>query len=499
MSDIIIPAGSKTGPPLARKQRVSLADSGGYFQNPSLSGYGGAGFGSGGVRNEMSGLGGSGDKSEGTYFQPTIFRNKFFLETIYVESWVAGKFIDMPIDDMFIKGRTFEAEDETIIDTMADIDERFSVEESLARALKAARLYGTAFIVIITKDDPRTPFDIDTIKKGDLKSLLVFDRFDCNIREWYINPLHHKYGKPSLYEFTPSVQEGVLNIVAHESRCLRFDGRMSLSCNGWEAGYDRDWGISALLNALVDISHDSAFVQAIAHLGQEASIPTIKVEALKEAMGGETSPDEQSIQELGASININKSIWRTLFLDKNDEFERQMVNFTNMAELVDRFALRLAGIADIPATRFLGRSPAGMNSTGESDMNNYAIHVAALQKKLLTRPMYKLDRICTLSAGIGEPPKCVFVPLSDFSDLDKANIDKLNTESIIAVSTSGLMDENEARNALSSIELYGDLPQWNEQKMAEMRGPDPLEMMAAESEIRIKEEKEKPNPAPPKK
>ena len=502
MSEIIIPAGAKTAPPnRARSQRVQSQDNG-FYQNPSFFGYGGAGFGGsgGGVRNNMSGLGGSADKSEGTYFYPTIFNSRHKLETIYVESWAASKFVDMPIDDMFIKGREFEEEDEEIVDMMDEIDERFGVMSSLSRAMKGARLYGTAFIVIMTKDDPRMELDIERTQLDDLKSLLVFDRYDANVREWYVNPMHHKYGQPSVYEFAPAIQESHIDIVAHESRCIRFNGRMPISCNGWESGYDRDWGVSELLYGLVDIAHDSAFIQAIAHLGQEASIPTIKVTALKDAMSGTTAPDEQSIDEIGRNINLHKSIWNTLFLDKDDDFERATVNFTNMADIVDRFALRLAGIADIPATRFLGRSPAGLNSTGESDMDNYAIHVAALQERMLRRPLKKLDRISSLSAGIKDLPKSKFRPLTEFSDMDKATVNKSNVESIVAAAGAGAIEENEMREALSDAvtELFGDLPQWTEEKLAEMRGPDPMEMMEAESEIRIKEEKAKPSPSPAK-
>ena len=492
MSEIIIPTGARTAP-----KNVARAQDNGFYQNPSFYGYGGGNYASGGgVRNEMSGLGGAADKSEGVYFVPTIFGNRNVLETIYVESWAASKFVDMPIDDMFIKGREFEAEDESVIDTMEEVDDKFGVMSSLSRAMKGARLYGSAFVVVMTKDDPRMELDVESIKPGDLKSLLVFDRYDAVIRQWYVNPMHHKYGQPSMYEFNPAIQEDIVQIVAHESRCIRFNGRMPISCNGWDAGYDRDWGVSELLYALVDINHDSAFIQAIAHLGQEASIPTIKVHSLKDAMSGTTAPDEQSIQEIGANINMYKSIWNTLFLDKEDEFERAAVNFTNMADVVDRFALRLAAIADIPATRFLGRSPAGLNATGDGDMDNYAIHVSALQERMLRRPLKKLDRISSLSAGIRELPESRFRPLTEFSDMDKATVNKSNVEAIVAAAGAGAIEENEMRQSLSDAvtDLFGELPQWSEEKLAEMRGPDPMEMMEAESEIRIKEEKAKPTP-----
>ena len=475
MSEIIIPAGART---------IDMVD---VNNSPVTSSYGSSSMGgllSGGIRNDLTGLGGASDKSEGMYFVPTVMETRDPLQTIYVESWAAAKFVDMPIDDMFIKGREFEIDDTVAAKELDDAMDRYRADERISMAMKAARLYGTAFAVIMTHNSPETPLDIDRIGEGDLKSILVFDRYDCEPLEWYINPNHPQFNTPSLYQFQPHVAVGgSLEIVAHESRCLRFDGKRPLTTNSWDGVYNADWGISELISALVDISHDSGFVQAIAHLAAEASIPVVKVNSLKEAMTGKPNPDEMTVQELGEAMNLFRSIFRTLFIDKNDEFTRESVNFTNMADIIDRFATRLAAIAGIPVTRFLGRSPAGLNATGESDMTNYAIHVAAMQERNLRRPLTTVDHIMARNIGLREPPECNFRPLTDLSDKDRAEIDKLNTDSIVTVFTAGGLDENEMRERLSSMELFGDLPQWSEEQLAEMRGPDPMEMMERQAEL----------------
>ena len=62
-----------------------------------------------------------------------------------------------------------------------------------------------------------------------------------------------------------------------------------------------------------------------------------------------------------------------MLVDKNDEFDRVSYNFQGLPDLMDRFAERLAAAADIPATRFMGQAPKGMNATGASDEKNYAL------------------------------------------------------------------------------------------------------------------------------
>ena len=479
MPKIQIPPGSTT--------HIRSQDNNGFYRSPQFFGFqGGGSLGHGGVRNLNSGLGGDADKSEHTFFQPTVYPNRIPLQTVYNESWAAQKFINMPIDDMFIKGRKFEWEDESMAEEWDRLDSYFSLESSVNQALKAARLYGTGFVVVITNQGPETPLDVGKVRPGDLQALHVFDRFSATVLEWYAAPNLPGFNRPSMYEFTVTARSGIpVTIQAHETRCIRFDGHKSLTVDGWDGSYEQEWGISELIPAIQEILHDAAFLQAVTHLSQEASIPVIKVQDLAASMAGTVTADAPSLEELAMSVNMYKSIWRMMLLDKSNEFERVAVHFAGMADLIDRFAARLAAMAGIPTTRFLGRSPAGLNATGESDMNNYAIHVAAMQERMLRRPLHMLDRILAASERI-ELPECSFQPLTELSDSDRAAVTKSDAEVIMGAATAGLIDENEARERLSNLELFGELKSWSEEELASMRGPDPIEMMEKEAEIQAK-------------
>ena len=66
------------------------------------------GFQHGGYRNVISGAGGRADKSRAGIFTPSRFP-QHVLQTTYVESWAAKSFIDIPVDDMFIRWRDYDA------------------------------------------------------------------------------------------------------------------------------------------------------------------------------------------------------------------------------------------------------------------------------------------------------------------------------------------------------------------------------------------------------
>ena len=410
----------------------------------------------GGLRNKLSGLGGTGDKGAASYFVPTVIRNRYLLETFYNESWVCAKLINIPVDDMFVRVRQWQGEDENTVKMMEDLEDSLGVADALASAMKSGRLYGTGLLVIVTNEAMmNTPLVIENIKPGDLKSLLYFDRFNASVQMWNQNPMSPMFGQPEIYK----IQSRLLNEQweIHPSRVLRFDGKKPINVDGWSGAYERTWGVSEIIAAMTEIQHDSTFVNAIAHLSQEASIPVVKIQRFKEALAGMQGPDTPSVSEMGALFNQHKSLFRTLFLDKNDEFERVAVSFAGMAEMMDRFPERVAAVAGIPKTRFLSSSPAGMNATGESDMKNYAVHVAAMRQRMLRVPLKKLDAIMAKHLGLPEPLMYEWPSLIDLSDEELANISKTKAETVGSLVDRRVIMENEARMMLSGDPLFGEL------------------------------------------
>ncbi len=407
----------------------------------------------GGMYNPVSGMGGGGDKGNSGLFIPTLFLTRLMLETIYVESWAAGKFIDIPVDDMFILGRDWAGDGEREIDAMKDAERELNCYGVLTKAMKSGRLYGTGLAIMLTREAPLdTPLMIEKIKQGDFSSLLAFDRYDATIESYVIDPFSPDYGKPEIYRIQPRGLAGSPPIMIHSSRVLRFDGKKALSSDGWAGGYyDQNWGVSELIPALTEITHDAGMTGAIAHLAQEASIPVIKTEGFKESIVGQVAPDEATPEQIGQKINYHKSVFRTLFLDANDDFNRVNVTFAGLPELMDKFSARLAAIAGIPATRFLSQSPAGLNSTGESDMKNYALHVGAMQERLLTEPLRRLDEVLSRHAGIAEAPEYEWKPLLDMSNKEQAEVSKLRAEALNAGLSQGAIEENEWRERMSEL------------------------------------------------
>ena len=410
----------------------------------------------GGVRNYGTGLGGRADKSEGTYFTPTLFRSKNMLETIYVESWVAARFIDVPVDDMFAVNRSWDTADDKLKRDLQNLERELGIPRMLATAMKMGRLFGTCLLVIVTSEaDLSVPLDISRVKEDGIKNLMVFDRYSASIESWNVDRYSPHFLMPEMYRVYPNAYE-VSEIAVHRSRVIRFDGKPPLGTNGWHS-YAREWGVSELVPAMTEILNDAALAQAVAHLSQEASLPVISVHGLRDTVSGQTGPDEPTVEELGQSINYFKSVFKTLFIDKSDDFNRVEVNFTGISALMEQYTIRLAAMAGIPVTRFLSRAPGGLNATGDSDMKNYAIHVKAMQRRLLAQPLNLLDQLMARHLGIAELPEYEWPTLIEFSESERMEVSKMKAEIAVMVVEAQLATENEMRERLSGDSFFHNL------------------------------------------
>ena len=426
--------------------------------------------------NARTGMGTTHDKDAGTGFR-RMELSRYQAETLYQMSWAAGKFIDMPVDDMFIRGRSWTGQDESAIEAMEDVDRDLGVHTNLANAMKAGRLFGTGMVVIVPENgDLESEIEPEDIGEGGIANLWVVDRWSITVDSWVTNLTARNYGQPYTYlvnqriEGTPasaglsgsrrvSVDEnGSPQHIVNHTRCLRFDGIRSPVTEGWWRGpWHREWGISELIRAFTEIHREAANWAGVGHLIQESSIFTLKVQDFKDSIKGRTSPAEATLEEIGERASMLKSIFRTMFIDAEDEAERITYNFAGLADLLDRHHQLLAAIGGIPVTRFMGQSPVGMNATGASDSTNYGIMVASLQNRLGKYPLHRLDRFVAAHAGLSEPPEYEWVPLFDLSEAEQGENFKSRTEAILAAFEKGVIDEDEARERLSEIEGWGEL------------------------------------------
>ena len=439
------------------------------------------------VTNAMTGLGGAGDNNLQNRFRQRIPEDPEQLKAIYEASWAAQRFIDMRADDMLALGRRFIEATEEDIQRVMEAERELGLHNALNRAIKLGRLMGTAFLIPMTIEAPlSTPFVVENMFAGDFEAVRVFDRRECRVLSWIQDFYDKRFGQPAALEFRSQWNTNVLPV--HGSRPLRFDGRGALSDSGWGQPHDRGWGLSALSSVMWDLANDSVVMQSLGHLIQEASTSVLQTSAYPEALTGENQQDptqlamaEQEIFKRAQIFNSLKSIFGMVMISEEDKYNRVDVRLTGWAQLLDAMAGRLAAVEGIPATRFLGRSPVGLNATGDSDMVNYSEGLMADQVLRLTEPYRQLDLKVARHVGLAQPLKYEWIPLTDLTEKQKADVSRQRVEAVAVGVETKLWSVNKGRTMLSGDTLFGELEDITPDEKAqieeylELGQPDPME------------------------
>jgi hypothetical protein len=375
------------------------------------------------------------DKAAGTYYGPSFLTDEQLLYA-YQGSWLPQKIVNIPAMDSIRKGRDWQAENDQIEAIEAE-EMRLGLWQKLLDARIKARLWGGAAIYMGTDQAPDQPLRLDGLGKGGLKYLTVLSRREVIAGELDQDALAETYGRPKDYQVTGRV--AFANI--HPSRLVVFTGQPHPDV--WLAqGPNRGWGESSLQAVFSAIKNADSTAANIASLVFEANIDVFGV---PDFMSMVADPEYRSrLLERFLLANVGKSMNRALIRDANETYDRKQISFSQLPEVLQQFLIIVSGAADIPATRLLGQSPAGMNATGESDMKNYHDRIESMQKLELQPAIYNLDEALIRSA-LGERPAEVYYewsPLSQMSEKDKAEVALKKAQAFQIDINSGVMPDS---------------------------------------------------------
>ena len=374
------------------------------------------------------------------------------LRDYYETNFVAAKFVDLVVDDMFIRWRKFE----DLEDEMTEAEQKHRVRDHVARSMKLGKLYGTGLLAIISQEAPlETELEVSMVRKGDLVHLLAVDRYDAEVRTVDDALMSATYGQPLLYRMHQTSSSGGMPATfdIHASRVIRFDG---LPPTFADIDPEGAWGVSVLTQARAAIEQDTDLARAASYLVDRASLDVVKTARFADSLATESEgvKDTASLAEIGEAVHSQKSTYRTLFMDNSDSFERHSYTFTGISDLFDRFARRIASAAGVPMTRFWGASPMGMNATGDSDARNYAIQIATEQERTLREPLRRLDGVLARDSGLREAPKYRWNPLIDMTQNDLALVAQGRVKAVSDAYEKGIIELAEARKGLTTNEVF---------------------------------------------
>jgi|GEM_PF-699406 len=323
-----------------------------------------------------------------------------------------------------------------------------------------ARLYGGGCGVFVGADDgqsPEQPLNEEGIRT--ISFLNVVKRPLITIKSRYEDVTSPQFGEPELYSvhvastgLGPVVARASIDI--HASRMILFEGAMTAqqtfqSPSGWQD--------SVLQNVYSALQQSATAWQSVAHLMTDASQGVLKIANLVDLIA---SGGQDALRTRIQMMDMARSVARAILVDAEKEsFERVSTSFAGLPEVMDKLMMRVAAAAEQPVTLLFGRSPAGMNATGESDIRGWYDTVSDAQTDILKPRLERLLRLMFAakdSPTNGRVPErwCVeFNPLWQPTDKETADTQKVVADTYVALVGAGIMTDAEA-----GIGLAPDFP-----------------------------------------
>lgn len=416
-----------------------------------------------GYTNMLNKFGTSQDNSTAYRYVQGDFVNDFELIKLYESNGLFSKIIDRPSEEAVKHGFDIDYGDLEIREYVEEIMDDLSIEENFATAEKWARLYGGSIIIMLCDDNRglEEPLDWNEVRK--IEELKVFER---SVVEPDYTSMQHHIGRtmdpkqmlsqgPEFYQV--SSMYGYFKV--HRSRCLVFrNGRLPEHTTN--AIY-RHWGLpeyAKIKDALREciVSHETGVKM------MDRSVQAIyKMKNLANLLG--TSDGEDKVIQRLQIIDMARGILNSIAIDTDGEdYDFKNFSLSGVKEVIDATCNMLSAVCEIPQTILFGRSPAGMNSTGEADMENYYNMVERIQKQNMKgNAKILIDLILhqlKYEGKIEEIPKykVEFAPLWSISDTEQSQIEqaKASTEQTKAQTAqiyidSGVVDPTEVRRTLA--------------------------------------------------
>ncbi len=395
-----------------------------------------------GLTNVMSGLGTSKSKREHNRWTYDLLNNYVELDAAYQSNWIARKICDIPAEDATREWRRINSDN---AEDIAAIEQQLLVPNLVEEALTWSSLYGGAGILMITGQDLTKPLDLNRVRRGDLKRLLTFDRWDLKaqtLNTWDV--LAPNYLKPEFY----TVRGGAMTV--HYSHFALFYGeRLPRRFQEQTQG----WGDSVLRKCIEEINDMVAAKGGIAELMTEANIDVINREGLNDELS--TDQDDAIIKRYEMFSKM-KSIFNMALLDGEEKLTRETLQLGGVAPIIEQFMTWISGCADIPVTRMFGTSAKGMNATGEGDDKNYSNSIRSMQNKRIAEPLRTLDEVLVRSAtgSFSDSFDYTWNPLSVPSDLEDAQAQQLRAQKHQVYLDAGVVMRSQIQRELQATEEY---------------------------------------------
>jgi len=377
--------------------------------------------------------------------------NYALLNSLYRDNWVVQNVVGIIPDDMTKKWFALAgAVGPEHLKELDRVQRVTALRERVNEGLRWGRLYGGAAGLIMIRGQEGMlgqPLELESIYPGTFQGLYILDRWQGVVPGM---ELVFEGGEPvpAYYSITDARGNTVAKV--HHSRLVRFTGR---DLPFLERVAELYWGeseVEALYNDVV--KHDNVAAN-MAALTFRANVDTMEVQNLDQLFSVTSGEQQRRFWNVMQAQSVMKSNFGMQLVNRGDQIKNTQYTFTGLQEVYDSMCLDLSGASRIPVTKLFGRSPAGMNATGESDLRNYYDYVDTLREAKLRPILEKLLPVLAMSAWGAVPDglDITFPPLWTPTAAEVAEIALKKAQAIRDTFQAGLFRADTAQRELKKL------------------------------------------------
>lgn len=383
--------------------------------------------------NLMVGLSGTSDKTSGTYFGTVPLLDDEELSRVWTGAGLGKKIVSVVADDMTRNWFTInEDTDGAILKELTTID----AETEVNIASKWARHYGGSIIVMGLDDGRKLSEPLAKTING-INWLKTYSRSRISVMPTDIVSDPKSPYFEDIEWFNIQKRNGH-RIKVHHSRCMVFKGEPVPDTGALLTTNFLYWGMSALQSVWNALTNYGGISQSVVNLMYEAVIGKLKLHNLGQVLSG---GNKEKVYERLEIINYSKSNINMMVLDEKDDFIRDSANMTGIPPMMDRFMMNLSAETEIPVTLLFGRSPAGENATGESDLRKYYDMIKSKQKTWLTPPLQTLvNHINSYLKVVPDKPVIKYNGIWEPTQEEMVNMQNKQADTDIKYISSGVLN-----------------------------------------------------------
>lgn len=359
----------------------------------------------------------------------------------YMCSGMLRKVIAIPAADRTQKWRDWQADKATI--AMIEKEEKRLGLRAKTKQAEILRGVGGGAKILITAGNHADPLTPDQVAKGGLIAINVVSRWEIRPKDFDKDLASPTYRLPRMFE----VSNGTGQQDIHPSRVVAYRGE-PVPAGTAVSDEDAYWGDCRLLRVFKEVQSSDNAQAWFVELVRKAKLLRVGIPDLLDMVStadGKRQLDERIALIATGESTLNATVYRSGTGTDNpgEKIDDYQINWSGIPAFMDALDQRVAAVGDIPFTRLMGRSPAGMNATGEHDTDNWNDAVADGQENE-TRPcLEQIDPFLLRSAGVAKPDEVTWrwAPLWTPTEKEEGETFKVCMEAIEKVQNTGAIPE----------------------------------------------------------